>query len=44
VPKSHGPTNGIVVRHGYIVAEFGDTNVVEPTYSVAKSYCPPFWA
>lgn len=38
VPQSHGPTNGIVVRHGYIVAEFGDTNVVEPTYSVAKSY------
>jgi len=38
VPKSHGPTNGIVVRHGYIVAEFGDTNLVEPTYSVAKSY------
>lgn len=38
LPKSHGPTNGIVIRHGYIVAEFGDTGVVEPTYSVAKSY------
>jgi CubicO group peptidase (beta-lactamase class C family) len=38
VPQSHGPTNGIILRHGYIVAEFGDTNVVEPTYSVAKSY------
>jgi CubicO group peptidase (beta-lactamase class C family) len=38
VPKSHGPTNGVIVRHGYIVAEFGDTGVVEPTYSVAKSY------
>jgi CubicO group peptidase (beta-lactamase class C family) len=38
LPKSHGPTNGVIVRHGYIVAEFGDTSVVEPTYSVAKSY------
>src|SRR6185436_2010421 len=38
VPPSHGPTNGVIVRDGYIVAEFGDTKVVEPTYSVAKSY------
>jgi CubicO group peptidase (beta-lactamase class C family) len=38
VPKSHGRTNGLVIRHGYIVAEFGDTSAVEPTYSVAKSY------
>jgi CubicO group peptidase (beta-lactamase class C family) len=38
VPQSHGRTNGIILRHGYIVAEFGDTSVVEPTYSVAKSY------
>lgn len=38
VPKSHGRTNGIVIRHGYIVAEFGDTAAVEPTYSVGKSY------
>jgi CubicO group peptidase (beta-lactamase class C family) len=38
VPPSHGPTNGVILRHGYIVAEFGDTSVVEPTYSVAKSY------
>ena len=38
VPPSHGRTNGIILRHGYIVAEFGDTSVVEPTYSVAKSY------
>ncbi len=38
VPPSHGRTNGVVIRHGYIVAEFGDTAVVEPTYSVAKSY------
>jgi CubicO group peptidase (beta-lactamase class C family) len=38
VPQSHSPTNGIVVRHGYIVAEFGDLTPIEPTYSVAKSY------
>jgi CubicO group peptidase (beta-lactamase class C family) len=30
--------NGVIVRHGYIVAEFGDTAAVDPTYSVAKSY------
>jgi CubicO group peptidase (beta-lactamase class C family) len=38
VPTAHGRTNGIVIRHGYIVGEFGDTTVVEPTYSVGKSY------
>jgi CubicO group peptidase (beta-lactamase class C family) len=38
LPPSHKSTNGVIVRHGYIVAEFGDTGVVEPTYSVAKSY------
>jgi CubicO group peptidase (beta-lactamase class C family) len=38
VPQSHGPTNGLIIRHGYIVAEFGDTTPIEPTYSVAKSY------
>lgn len=37
LPKERGGTNGIVIRHGYIVAEFGDTNRVEPTYSAAKS-------
>jgi CubicO group peptidase (beta-lactamase class C family) len=38
LPRSRGGTNGIVIRHGYIVAEFGDTSAVEPTYSVAKSF------
>src|SRR5438046_9861501 len=38
VPASRGGMNGVVVHHGYIVAEFGDTSVVEPTYSVGKSY------
>jgi CubicO group peptidase (beta-lactamase class C family) len=38
VPASHGRTNGLIIRHGYIVGEYGDTSAVEPTYSVAKSY------
>lgn len=38
VPKSRAGTNGVIVRRGYIVAEFGDVNAVDPTYSVAKSY------
>ena len=37
VAKSRAGTNGLVIRHGYVVAEFGDTNNVAPTYSVAKS-------
>ena len=27
----------MVIYKGYVVAEFGDTNFVDPTYSVAKS-------
>jgi CubicO group peptidase (beta-lactamase class C family) len=38
MPKERGPTNGIVIRNGYIVAEWGDTNRIDPTYSVAKSF------
>ena len=38
LPKSRGETNGIVIRHGYIVAEWGDTNQISPTYSAAKSF------
>lgn len=43
-PDILGPTkeragpNGVVVRHGYIVAEWGDTERVDMTFSVAKSY------
>jgi CubicO group peptidase (beta-lactamase class C family) len=37
IPKSRAGTNGLIIRHGYVVAEFGDTNNVAPTYSVAKS-------
>jgi len=38
LPKTRGETNGIIIRHGYIVAEWGDTNQVDPTYSIAKSF------
>ncbi|MBC8154915.1 MAG: serine hydrolase [Bacteroidetes bacterium] len=37
MPTSRARTNGLVLRHGYIVAEWGDTEAVDPTYSVAKS-------
>ena len=37
VPKTRAATNGIVVRHGYVVAEFGDTKAIDPVYSMAKS-------
>ncbi len=38
VPTTRADTNGVIIRHGYIVAEFGDTSAVDPTYSAAKSY------
>jgi CubicO group peptidase (beta-lactamase class C family) len=38
VPKTRAATNGIIVRHGYIVAEFGDISANDPVYSVAKSF------
>lgn len=37
IPKSRAATNGVVIRHGYVVAEFGDAGAADPTYSVAKS-------
>ncbi|HSM06666.1 MAG TPA: serine hydrolase, partial [Longimicrobiales bacterium] len=33
-----GAPSGIIVRHGYIVAEWGDTHHVEMTHSVTKSF------
>jgi CubicO group peptidase (beta-lactamase class C family) len=36
-PLARG-TNGIILRHGYIVAQFGDTKAADPVYSVAKSF------
>lgn len=37
MPTRHAHTNGLVIYKGYVVAEFGDTRFVDPTYSVAKS-------
>ena len=37
VPKSRAQASGIIIRHGYIVGEFGDINAVDPVYSMAKS-------
>lgn len=36
--KDKGPMNGLILRGGYLVADWGDTNQVDMTYSVAKSY------
>ncbi|MEP7000451.1 MAG: serine hydrolase [bacterium] len=38
LPKQRATTNGIIIRHGYIVAQFGDTKASDPVYSVAKSF------
>lgn len=37
MPTRRAHTNGVVIYKGYVVAEFGDTQFVDPTYSVAKS-------
>src|SRR5262245_56301468 len=36
--KERGGPAGIIVRHGYIVAEWGDVDRVDMSFSVAKSY------
>ena len=36
--KERGPQTGIVVRHGYIVAEWGEPERVDMTFSVTKSF------
>jgi CubicO group peptidase (beta-lactamase class C family) len=36
--KPRGALNGIVVRHGYVVAEWGETERVDMTFSVTKSF------
>ncbi|MGD2294257.1 MAG: serine hydrolase [Candidatus Aminicenantes bacterium] len=36
--KERGETNGILIKDGYIVAEWGDTKRVDMTFSVTKSY------
>lgn len=37
MPTKRARTNGLVIVRGYVVAEFGETTAVDPTYSVAKS-------
>jgi len=36
--KPHAPPNGIILRHGYIVAEWGRTHDVDMTFSVTKTF------
>ena len=36
--KPRGALNGLVVHHGFIVAEWGDTGRVDMTFSVTKSF------
>jgi CubicO group peptidase (beta-lactamase class C family) len=38
LPKQHAGTNGIILRHGYIAATFGDIKAGDPVYSAAKSF------
>ena len=38
LPPTRANTNGIILKDGYIVAEWGDTKAADPTYSVAKSF------
>lgn len=38
MPTSRAATNGLILRHGYIVAEWGETQQADPTYSAAKSF------
>jgi CubicO group peptidase (beta-lactamase class C family) len=34
----HAPANGIIIRHGYIVAEWGDTHKVDMAHSATKTF------
>src|ERR1700743_1706938 len=36
--KAHAPANGIILRHGYIVATWGDVDAVDMTHSVTKTF------
>ena len=36
--KERGKSNGIIIKNGYIVAEWGNTKRVDMTFSVTKSY------
>jgi CubicO group peptidase (beta-lactamase class C family) len=34
----HAPANGLIIRHGYIVGEWGNTHTVDMTHSVTKTF------
>lgn len=34
----HAPANGLILRHGYLVAEWGDARAVDMTHSVTKVF------
>jgi len=36
--RTRGPATGLVVRHGYVVAEWGEPERVDMTFSVTKSF------
>ncbi|MFW6157405.1 MAG: serine hydrolase domain-containing protein [Balneolaceae bacterium] len=36
--KSRGPTTGLIIKDGYLVAEWGDPDQVDMTFSVTKSF------
>jgi CubicO group peptidase (beta-lactamase class C family) len=36
--KDRGPASGLITRHGYIVAEWGDPARVDMTFSVSKTF------
>jgi CubicO group peptidase (beta-lactamase class C family) len=36
--KVHGPVTGVVLRHGYLVAEWGEPERVDMTFSITKSF------
>ncbi|HEX4369951.1 MAG TPA: serine hydrolase [Rhizomicrobium sp.] len=36
--KPHAPANGVILRHGHIVAEWGKTRDVDMTFSVSKTF------
>jgi CubicO group peptidase (beta-lactamase class C family) len=38
LPRARASTNGVILRHGYVIARFGDTRANDPVYSIAKSF------
>ena len=41
--KPHGPPSGVILRNGYIVAEWGDPQRIDMTFSVSKSFVSVAW-